>query len=87
MEIGVIIILSLIVLTLSASELWDRAKRCLAYIRELECTIKRQERSLKHYRFMRLQKEMTAGAGTPNGQKDRNMSKGIITLEEEYVND
>ena len=73
MEIGAIIILPLIVLALSASELWDRAKRHQSYIRELECTVERQERSLKHYRFMRLQKEMTAGVGTPNGQRTENV--------------
>ncbi len=86
MEIGAIIILPLIVLALSASELWDRAKRHQSYIRELECTVERQERSLKHYRFMRLQKEMTAGE-RHRTVKEQKMSKDIITLGKGNVND
>ncbi len=58
MEIGIIIVLAAIIIGVCISDVIESRERKEAYLQELERTVERQERSLRIYRFNRLQKEI-----------------------------
>ena len=58
MEIGIIIVLAAIIIGVCISDVIERRERKEAYLQELERTVERQERSLRIYRFNKLQEEI-----------------------------